>query len=71
VAFPAFIAAPALALVGAVRYSEALDGGVRTWVYLAVLVGLLGCSVVAWLQNERDAAVASTVQPAAEPPRSF
>lgn len=71
VAFPAFIAAPALALVGAVRYSEALDGGVRTWVYLAVLVGLLGCSVVAWLQNERDAAVASTVQPAGEPPRSF
>ena len=42
VAFPAFFTAPALALVGAARYSEALDGGVRTWIYLAVLVGLLG-----------------------------
>jgi hypothetical protein len=53
VAFPAFFTFAVLALIGAARYSEALDGGALTWAYLAALVALLGFSALAWLQHER------------------
>jgi hypothetical protein len=54
VAFPGFFAFAALQLIGAARYSEALDGGPRTWVYLAALAALLAVSGLAWVQHERD-----------------
>ncbi|NUT55639.1 MAG: hypothetical protein HOQ03_06620 [Thermoleophilia bacterium] len=54
VAFPGYLTFAALALIGAARYSEALDGGARTWSYLVALAALLLFSAVAWLQHERE-----------------
>ena len=34
--------------------ARALDGGIRTWIYLAALFALLPFSAVAWLQHERE-----------------
>ena len=53
VAFPGYFTFAALALIGAARYSDALDGGIRTWVYLAAQAALLVFAAVAWLQHER------------------
>jgi hypothetical protein len=54
VAFPGYFTFAALALIGAARYSDALDGGARTWIYLAAQVALLVFAAAAWLVHERE-----------------
>jgi hypothetical protein len=55
VAFPAVIIFDALALIGAARFSDALDfGDAQTWVYLGALVTSLGLMSLAAVRQEAD-----------------